>query len=383
MTVCPGCRHPNAEHLAYCSECGRRVRPPAAGVDDAARATPAPTLPTPLPGRTSAELAATVALNSPAVGGPSSPSAATPEPAPGAIPSALRAVHYVFSTIRGRLDADERRRQLTAERDNALRLSEGTLTEVGQTVLAQNIASPRLDELRWTAQRLANRRAVILADLAATEKFQAAEDLRLGLLEATVETEWKTSDASVRDAEAALKKNEADRREVKDALSRYDTAHSAGVAPSPPERRELDQRRVQLDEQHRSLRERAAALSASLSALQARMDQATVARKQARAAVAANLTGRQRERAENENDLRNVTARIGAQAIDSRLPSPHLQGAYQRFDGLADTVRATDAELARLENLRGGLDRRKFAVGVAIIVVIPTAVIVALWKLIH
>jgi len=380
MNVCPGCRHPNAEHLAYCSECGRRVRPPAAGVDGAALATPAPTLATPLASRTSAELAATVALNAPAVGAPSSLSSATPEPARGAIRAGLRAVHYVFTTIRGRLDADERRRQLADERDNALRLSEGTLTEVGQTVLAQNIASPRLDELRWTAQRLTNRRAVILADLAATEKFQAAEDLRLGLLEAAVETEWKTSDASVRAAEAALKKNEAERREVKDALSRYDTANTP---PPSSERLVLDQRRVQLDEQHRALRERAAALSASLSALQARIDQASAARKQARAAVAASLTGRKREREENENDLRNVTARIGAQAIDSRLPSPHLQGAYQRFDRLADTVRAAEAELARLETLRGGLDRRKFATGVGIIVVITTVVILALWKLIR
>ena len=347
-------------------------------------ATPAPTtsLPTVVDGLVSPGLAATIAMaGTPAGGRPASP--ATAEPAPGVVQQGVRAVGYVFTTIRGRLDAEERRRRLTAERDGALRLSEGTLTEVGQTVLAQNLTGPRLNELRETAQRLAKRREGILADLAATEKFQAAEDLRLGLLEATAETEWKNSDASVEEAEAALKKNDAERREAKDALARHDAARAAGTAVSPSEREALEQRRVQLDEQQRTLRERAAALSASQSALQARLDQAAAARKHARAAVAASLAGRQRERAQTEDDLRNVTARIGAQAIESRLPSPHLQGAYERFDRLADNVRAAEAELARVESLRVGLNHRRFAAGVGIIVGLTTTMIVALWKLIR
>jgi hypothetical protein len=378
MTVCPACRHSNAEYLPYCSACGRRVRAPAAATAPTL-ATPAPTtsLPTVADGLLSPGLAATIAMaGTPAGGGPAS--SPTAEPAPGVVQRGVRAVGYVFTTIRGRLDAEERRRGLTAERDGALRLSEGTLTEVGQTVLAQNLTGPRLNELRETAQRLAKRREGILADLAATEKFQAAEDLRLGLLEATAETEWKNSDASVQEAEAALKKNEGERREAKDALARLD---AAGTAASPSERQALEQRRVQLDEQQRTLRERAAALSASQSALQARLDQATAARKHARAAVAASLAGRQRERAQIEDDLRNVTARIGAQAIESRLPSPHLQGAYERFDRLADVVRATEAELARVESLRGGLNHGQFAAGLGIILGLTTTVIVALWKL--
>ena len=359
------------------------MRAPAAGTAPTL-ATPAPTtsLPTVADGLMSPGLAATIAMaGTPAGGRPSA--LVTAASAPGLLQQGLRAVRYVFTTIRGRLDADERRRSLTAERDGALRVSEGTLAEVGQTVLAQNITGPRLNELRETAQRLAKRREGILADLAATEKFQAAEDLRLGLLEAAAETEWKTSDASVQAAEAALKKNEAERREAKEALARHDAARAAGTPGPPSERQALEQRRAQLDEQQRTLRERAAALSASQSALQLRVDQATAARKQARAAVAASLAARQRERAQTEDDLRNVTARIGAQAIESRIPSPHLQGAYERFDRLADTVRATEAELARVESLRAGLNQRQFAAGLGILVGLTTAVIVGLWKLIH
>jgi hypothetical protein len=99
--------------------------------------------------------------------------------------------------------------------------------------------------------------------------------------------------------------------------------------------------------------------------------------------VAASLAGRQRERTQNEDDLRNVTARIGAQAIESRLPSPHLLGAYERFDRLADIVRATEAELARVDDLSGSLDHRKLAAGLGIIAGLTTTVIVALWRLIR
>ncbi|HEX2658184.1 MAG TPA: hypothetical protein VHU40_07935, partial [Polyangia bacterium] len=287
MTVCPACRHSNAEHLPYCSACGRRVRTTVAADVSPTLVAPAATtsLPTVADGLLAPGLAATIALPGTSAG--ERPRAGEPtEVSPGLLQQGLRAVGYVFTTIRGRLDAEERRRRLTAERDGALRLSEGTLTEVGQTILAQDITSPRLHELRETAQRLTKRREGLLADLAATEKFQAAEDLRLGLLEAAAETEWKSSEASVQDAESALKKNEAERREVKDALARQDAARSSGTPPAPAERAALEERRVQLEEQQRTLRERAAALSASRSAKQARLDQAATARRQAHAAVA-------------------------------------------------------------------------------------------------
>jgi hypothetical protein len=384
MNVCPACGHRNAEHLPYCSDCGRRVRPPGVGVNGAAGTPgPTPTVPMLATGTASAGLAATVALSGSGSRAHTSGSApATLDPPTGLVRQGFQAVGYIFATIRGRLDADERRRRLVGERDGALRLSEGTLTEVGQTILAQGIISPALEDLRETAQRLTERREGILADLAATEKFQVAEDLRLGLLEAAAESEWKTSDASVRAAEAALKKNESERREAREALARHDAALMTPSPPPPADREALDRRRTQLDEQHRALRERAAALSASMSATQARLDQASAARKQARAAVTASLTGRQRERSENESDLRTATARIGAQAIERRLPSPHLQGAYERFDRLAETVRTTEAELARLEDV-GGVDQRKLAAGLAIIAGLITMASLVLWRLVR
>ena len=125
-----------------------------------------------------------------------------------------QAARYVFTTIRGRMDAEERKRHLIAETDGARRMAEGTLVEIGQTVLAQGITHPELQILVESVTKQRARRDTVSADLAAAEKFQASEDLRLGLLESAAESEWKSCADAAREAELALGRNEAEKREV-------------------------------------------------------------------------------------------------------------------------------------------------------------------------
>jgi hypothetical protein len=102
--------------------------------------------------------------------------------------------------------------------------------------------------------------------------------------------------------------------------------------------------------------------------------------------VAASLAGHQRARQDVERELRELTIRIGTQAIERRVQSPHLdgdQGAYARFDRLTETIRSTEGALAGLENLRGGLDQRKLATGLGVLLASVAIAIVTLWRLLR
>jgi len=366
MRPCAHCGHANADHLPYCAACGKRVR--ALGASE----TPPPQLAAGLgpPDGGSSGFAATVALGParPGVASAPAPTALAPVPAPrSAWARARGSVAYVFATIRGRIDAEEQRRSLTNEREGARRMAESTLVELGHAVLVQAIEAPRLRELTEAAARLKKRREAVATDLAAAERFQAAEDLRLGLLEASIENECKAYDQSVAEVEQTL-------RQSSERQTAQQPQEAGGTAVSPSEK-------MRLDEQQRALRERAAALRASGMAARARLEQAVAMRRQSAGAVAASVAGHTRERAAIEEETRALTARIGARALELRLPSPHLLPGYERYDRLQETIRAQEAELARLEHSKSGLDRRKLAAGLAVIGASAGALIIALWAL--
>ena len=372
MRSCAHCGHANADHLPYCAACGRRLRALALAE------TPAPQLAPRLPGADagSSGFAATVALGPPRPGAvsASAPTALTPARPPLSPWARARdSVGYVFATIRGRIDAEEQRRHLTSERDGARRMAESTLVELGHAVLVQAIESPRLRELTEAAARLKKRREAVAVDLAAAEKFQAAEDLRLGLLEASIENECKAYEQSVAEVEQTLTRN-ASERQTAEAMPQE--GGTPGPAASASEK-------LKLNEQQRALRERAAALRASSMAARARLEQAVATRRQSAAAVAASVAGHTRERAAIEEESRLLTARIGARALELRLPSPHLLPGYERYDRLQETIRMQETELARLEHAKGGLDRRKLTAGLAVISASVGALITALWALLR
>src|SRR4051794_32228397 len=164
MRTCASCDHVNADHLAYCFACGKRLR--AAGPDPALAETLG-ALPGNLrlaPAASASALAATVALD--VLTAPPGTGAAAGARRDHPLHRAYHAARYVFSTIRGRIDADERRRLLMQEAEGARRLAEGTLVEIGQTVLAQRISHPELDPLTETAVALRTRREAVISDLA-------------------------------------------------------------------------------------------------------------------------------------------------------------------------------------------------------------------------
>jgi len=378
MRTCAQCGHANADHLPYCAACGKRLRAPGPAGE-----TPAPQLGgrlTPAPARAeggSSGFAATVALGPPRPGpvlaGDATELAPVVAPAPGSVwARAGESVKYVFATIRGRIDAEEQRRNLTSEREGARRMAESTLIELGHAALIQSIEAPALRELTEAAARLKKRREAVAADLAAAEKFQAAEDLRLGLLEAAVETECKAYDQSVAEVEQTLARHAAE-RQANDASREGEGARATS---SPSER-------MKVDEQTRALRERAAALRASSMAARARLEQAAATRRKTAGAIAASVAGHTRERATIEEEGRNLTGRIGARALQLRIPSPHLAPGYERYDRLQEMIRAQDAELARLEHSKSGLDRRKLAVGLSVIGASVGAVGAGLWVLLR
>lgn len=370
MRSCAHCGHANADHLPYCAACGRRVRAPDAGE------TPAPQ-PGPRLGpsdRGSSGFAATVALGPTRSGAVSAaaPTALAPVLAPPTAWARARgSVAYVFATIRGHIDAEEQRRNLTNEREGARRMAESTLVELGHAVLVQTIEAPRLRELTEAATRLKKRREAVATDLTAAERFQASEDLRLGLLEASIENECKAYDHSVAEVEQTLRRSSE--RQIAEQL--HEAARTPGPAASPSEKMRLDEQRA--------LRERAAALRASGMAASARLEQAIATRRQSAGAVAASVAGHTRERAAIEEESRTLTARIGARALELRLPSPHLLPGYERYDRLQETIRTQETELARLEHSKSGLDRRKLAAGLAVIGASAGALIVALWALLR
>lgn len=260
-----------------------------------------------------------------------------------------------------------------------MRALKATLVEAGQTVLAQAIRTPELEELCDAATRAKQRREGVILDLAAAEKLQASEDLRLGLLEAAIETECAAYERSVADVELTLADNESRRQALDEGRGPPSAAREpggAGRASPAPEK-------LRLDDQHRAQLDRASALRASSLAAQARLEQARATRKRTTAATAASVAGQTRERATIDEETKNLTARIGARAVEIRVPSPFLATAYERFDRLQAALRIHAAELARLERSKHGLDRKKLALGVGVIGVGVGIVSAGLWVLLR
>ena len=158
-----------------------------------------------------------------------------------------------------------------------------------------------------------------------------------------------------------------------------DTLRNDGGTPRPT----ISSSDKPLDDQQRALRDRAAALRASSMAARARLEQAASTRRKSAAAVAASVAGHTRERAAIEEEGRALTARLGTRALQLRIPSPHLSPMYDRYDRLQETILTQEAELARLEHSKSGLDRRKLAVGLSVIGAGASAVGAGLWALLR
>src|SRR6476469_2249353 len=187
MRSCRHCAHENADHLPFCSQCGRKLprtdgalpvlrRSLSSGEGAAYSRT---VLATPGPSSTTGR--ATVAARS-------VPGArlsgrqeglvvadAPPENPPSRVRWLGESVGYIYVSLRGKLDAGERRRRLLEERSGADTLLAGALNALGQIVMREGIQHAELTGLLEAIGRAHARREAAAADAATSESLQQAE----------------------------------------------------------------------------------------------------------------------------------------------------------------------------------------------------------------
>lgn len=281
--------------------------------------------------------------------------------------------------VRGRVDAEGRRRAWIQEREGANRLVEELLFGLGQSVISEGLSVPEVMDLIRAAAKAHARREAAIADLAAAETLKVSGDLRLGIVESNARNEWKACDAGAVELDTLLRTIEEKRRDVEAELHRQ---RATTQNPDDPfgdiDRKELAERRALVDQQYAALRERAAALRAATIAAHAKLDQTIAARRQAAAAVTAGLNAHARDRVAADQQIRELTVEIGRAVAHLRLPQPAWQETYAHVARLEATIAERDRLIADVRDTIGRPDRRKLAVGAAILLAILATIGIAL-----
>lgn len=352
MRICARCGYQDADSLAYCFRCGRRFGAHGSG-------TPTPSGSGGIGGRgatggagenPTVGFAATVALPTTRRSEARASGGAPPGATPPVLRRAFGALAYLFAYVRGRIDAEERKRTLGEERRGAERMIDATLSELGAAIAASSSPPPALADAVAAVVAARERQRTAAGDLANAEKLQAAEDLRLGMAQAAAESEWL---ACVRGAEEM------------DRVLR-DPAH--------------------VGDELATMRERASALRASTTAARSKLDQATTARRTAASAMAAGFAAQTRARAEAERAVADLTIATGRRALELRLPGADLVPRYERIDRLRKTISEADSAVAHLDRHIGGYDNRKLTAGAGVLVLlvaVTTLLVVAVWAMLR
>ena len=413
MRSCRHCAHENADHLPFCSQCGRKLPRTDGGLPVLGRslgtgngaAYSRTVLATPGPSSTTGR--ATVAARSfPGSSLSGRQVAAMALPAEPERPrSRVRwlgeSVGYIYVYLRGKLDAGERRRRLIEERAGAEALLAGALNELGQTVLREGVQHADLTGLLEAIGRAHARRESAAADTTTSESLQQTAAERHTSQQAAAEAEWTSADNASRESEQILRATTADRRTAAARLARVQEqrdrfaseadqsgpigdvrlaqrAHEdAGLAA---EERALEQNTARLDQQLADLRDKAAKLRAAAAAAKTKLEQIVADRRQAASAMAASIAGRMRDRADAEREIADLTAQIGRVAADARPPHATLLSGYQNIERLEETIGDRSAQLAAIEQARGHYDHRKLLAGLGVLTCMIVAISAALWK---
>jgi hypothetical protein len=405
MRACRYCSHQNADHLGYCCQCGRRmsgvVLAPAAptGVTAAmSRTMLAPqvlgrNLPT-IP------IAAATAEDNAAGAGPHA--AQDARAAARGLGWVAGSIAYIYVYLRGKLDAGERRRRLVEERDGAERLLGGAIKELGLTILAHGIQHPDLTGLLEAIGRAEARREGAVADIAASEKLQAAEEARLGAGEAAMEAEWSAADKASREAEELTRGVSAESQEAAARLARVKDERArrerdAEAADANPQGRQraahlrheaaglkseqaaLESQVWRLDQQLVAMRQRSATLRAAAQASRTQLDAAIATRRSAGSAMKASIAGHMRERADAEREVADLTDQLGRAAGQARSTVPLLMPGYQRIDRLQETLTDRQSQIAALDQSLQHYDQRKLLTGVGLVTSMIAVMVAVLW----
>jgi peptidoglycan hydrolase CwlO-like protein len=404
MRACRHCAHSNADHLSFCSQCGRWLGAPtgglavplAAGAPDRVRSTAAfmrTMVATPRPGSLTGS-AATVAVRR-----------GTATTGPGKSPTGIRwagdAIGYIYVYLRDKLDAGERRRRLIDERAGAEALLTGAVTELASKILREGIQHPDFTGLLEAIGRAHARREAAAADLTAADTLQTAEAARLTAQEEAAEAEWRASDKASRDADEILRGAADDRGSAGVRLSRVrderarlaremtgaSNARAAQLAHETvalaDEQRALEELTDRLDRQLADLRDSSNALRAAAGAAKAKLDQAVAARRAAASAMAASIAGRQRDRALAEREAAELTEQLGRAAADIRPPHGALLSTYQTIDRLTATIADRSGQIAAIEAMQAHYDQRKLLTGVGLLTSLLGATAAAIWAVLR
>ena len=289
MRPCRHCSHENADHLAFCSQCGRKFA------------------------KTDGALAALRRLSSPSdAGAYSRTMLATPGPASitgratVASPRHLsgRQSGFGAATMPARPDrasAGSANRSGTSTSTCAASWTRasgggawsrsaparrpcwpGALNELGQVVLREGVQHAELTGLLEAIGRAHARREAAVADTATSESLQQTEAARLANQQTAAEGEWTAADSASRESEQILRAATADRRTAGDATGarqggarahRRATSRSARRSATrarrswrttrpgcATEQRALEEKIGRLDRQLADLRDKAASL---------------------------------------------------------------------------------------------------------------------------
>jgi hypothetical protein len=408
MRACGHCSHQNADHLAYCSRCGKRLAGatllPAVG--GAGRGQMAALSPTAAMSRTM------LARPANGVTGPQ-----TVSMAPGAMPGpdgtttavvttrlgfAVQSIGYIYVFARGKIAAGERRKHLVEERDGAETLLASAIRDLGSTVLREGVQHPDLTGLLEAIGRSEAAREGAIADLAASEHQKVVEEDRLAGHETALEGEWKVADASSREADEVLRAATAEHaaalarlRKVRDERARLERdAEAAETAAGGEARvahlkhesdgllaeaRALEEQTARLDRHLADLRDKSSKLRASAGAARAKLDEAIATRRQSAAAMAASVASHVRERADAEREAAELTVQLGRATLQARPAVSSLLSVFQRIDRLQETIVDRTRELEALERAAAAYDQRKLMTGVSLVTVLLAVGIAALW----
>ena len=408
MRSCHHCAHENADHLAYCSQCGRKL-PRTDGGLTAERLASDPTgysrtiMATPYPvsttGRATVSGARLLSDRNLAALSSSGLEAASPAAPPSRVRWLGESVGDIYVYLRGKLDAGERRRRLTEERAGAEALLAGALNELGQIVLREGIQHADLTGLLEAIGRAHAKRETAAADATTSESLQQNEATRLANQQSAAEAEWTAADNASRESEQILRAATADRRttstrlaRVKDerarlereALSTTGDARSVQMAHDAEglesEQRALEENLARLDAQLADLRAKAATLRDAAAAAKSKLDHSVASRRQAASAMAASIAGRMRDRVDAEREISDLTAQLGRVAADVRPPHAALLSGYQNIDRLSETISDRGAQLAAIEQARGHYDHRKLLTGLGLVTCMLVGTAALLWK---
>jgi hypothetical protein len=410
MHACGHCSHQNADHLAYCSKCGKRL----------AGATLLPLIASTPRGQMAA-LSPTAALSrtmlaqptngvtgpqTVAIPGATTRTNGTPTSATSRLGYSVQSIGYIYVFARGKMAAGERRRRLIEERDGAETLLASAIRDLGSTVLREGVQHPDLTGLLEAIGRADARREGAIADLADAEHQKTVEETRLAERESALEGEWKVADGASREADDVLRDATGEHaaalarlRKVRDERARLEREAEAAETVAGgearivhlkhesegllAEARGLEEQTARLDRHLADLRDNSSALRTSAGAARAKLDEAIAARRQSAAAMAASVAGHVRDRAEAEREGADLTVQLGRAALQARPAVSSLLSVFQRVDRLQETIIDRTRDLEALERAAATYDQRKLLTGVGLVTVLLAAGVATLWWTLH